>query len=108
LAWIIFASLFGSAGYVLSLLFFSPLVTSNSFLVEPFIAQVLGFLLGLDALPGIMTVLGTFCAIAGIIFIEKGSRLRTEVDARQAVIAQRMLSPTLVHNQTILSRDEMI
>jgi hypothetical protein len=32
------ASFFGSAGYVLSLLFYSPLVTSNAFLVEPFFA----------------------------------------------------------------------
>lgn len=34
----IFSSFFGSAGYVLSLLFFSPLVCSNAFLLEPFFA----------------------------------------------------------------------
>ena len=38
LAYALFASFFGSAGYVLCLLFFSPLVTSNAYLVEPFFA----------------------------------------------------------------------
>jgi len=32
------ASFFGSAGYVLCLLFYSPLVTSNAYLLEPFFA----------------------------------------------------------------------
>lgn len=34
----ILGSFFGSAGYVISLLFYSPVVTSNAFLVEPFMA----------------------------------------------------------------------
>ena len=38
LSWIVMASFFGSAGYVLSLMFYSPLVTSNAFLLEPFVA----------------------------------------------------------------------
>lgn len=44
----VFASFFGSAGYVLCLLFYSPLVTSNAYLLEPFFAQSLGYGLGLD------------------------------------------------------------
>jgi hypothetical protein len=60
------ASFFGSAGYTLSLLFFSPLVTCNAYLVEPLIAQFLGYLVGLDKLPGLMTVVGTVFAIFGI------------------------------------------
>lgn len=42
-AYAFFASFLGSAGYVLCLLFFSPLVTSNAFLVEPFFAQIIGY-----------------------------------------------------------------
>ena len=38
----------GSAGYVLCLLWYSPVVTSNSYLVEPFIAQALGCVVGID------------------------------------------------------------
>ena len=44
----IFCSIMGSAGYVISLLFYSPLVVSNCYLVEPFIAQILGYVLGID------------------------------------------------------------
>lgn len=73
----LFASFFGSAGYVLCLLFYSPLVTSNAYLLEPFFAQMLGFWLGLDKLPGAMTGIGTLFAILGIAFIDSGSRDRT-------------------------------
>ena len=72
----IFASFFGSAGYVLCLLFYSPLVTSNAYLVEPFFAQLLGYVFGLDKMPGFMTALGTLFAIFGIAFIDRGSKRR--------------------------------
>lgn len=75
----LFASFFGSAGYVLCLLFYSPLVTSNAYLLEPFFAQMLGFGLGLDQLPGICTALGTLAAVGGIAFIDSGSRDRTAI-----------------------------
>ena len=73
----VLASFFGSAGYVLCLLFYSPLVTSNAYLLEPFFAQMMGFVLGLDQLPGIMTAIGTLFAVGGIGFIDAGSRDRT-------------------------------
>ena len=76
----LFCSFFGSAGYVLTLLFFSPLVTSNAYLIEPFIAQVLGYSLNLDKMPGIITLLGTICALAGILFIAKGDKERNEAN----------------------------
>ena len=76
LSYAVFSSLFGSAGYVLCLLFHSPLVTSNAFFLEPFFAQLLGFSLGLDKLPGIMTLIGTICAVAGLAFTDSGSRAR--------------------------------
>ena len=69
----ILASFFGSAGYVFCLLFYSPVVTSNSYLIEPFIAQALGFMFGLDKIPGLMTLLGTLLAIAGIGYLQKGN-----------------------------------
>ena len=72
------SSFFGSAGYVLCLLFYTPLVTSNAFLVEPFFAQVWGFMLGLDQMPGVTTLFATISAIVGIYYIERGSRERLE------------------------------
>jgi hypothetical protein len=78
-AYWILASFFGNAGYTLSLLFYSPLVVSNASLVEPLLAETLGFLLGLDALPGFLTLIGTVFAIYGIVQIERGSRERLEI-----------------------------
>jgi drug/metabolite transporter (DMT)-like permease len=66
----VFGSLLGSAGYVLSLLFFSPLVCSNAFLLEPFFAQVLGCLLSIDRYPGALTVLGGLAVFIGVFEIE--------------------------------------
>jgi len=79
----ILASVFGSAGYTLSLLFYTPLVTCYAYLVEPFLAQALGYLCGLDQLPGVMTAAGTVLAICGIMYLEKGSRERKAVEAEK-------------------------
>ena len=89
----LFASFFGSAGYVLCLLFFSPLVTSNAFLVEPLFAQLVGYSMGLDKMPGVVTFLATISAITGIYYIERGSRER--VRQKQEALEQKseLLTP---------------
>ena len=71
-----FSAFCGSAGYVLCLLWYSPVVTSNSYLVEPFIAQALGCAIGIDEMPGALTLIGTLLAIAGIMFLQKGNNER--------------------------------
>lgn len=86
LLYMVFASFFGSAGYTLSLLFFSPLLVSSSFLLEPIIAQVLGYLMGLDQIPGVMTALGSFFAIYGIWYIDCGARERTMMNIKTSQI----------------------
>ena len=62
------------------------MVTSNSYLIEPFIAQALGYTLGIDAMPGLLTLLGTILAIAGIMYLQKGNNEReiqaSNVDGR--------------------------
>jgi len=70
----ILCSIMGSAGYIVCLLFFSPLVVSSSFLLEPLVAQVLGTLLGIDNSPGFFTINGTFMIIFGIFWIDKTMR----------------------------------
>ena len=67
---------FGSAGYVICLLFYSPVVTANSYLLEPFIAQALGYFLGLDSIPGLLTFLGTLLTVVGIFALQKGAKDR--------------------------------
>jgi hypothetical protein len=69
LYWIL-GSVLGSAGYTISLLFYSPVVTCNAYLIEPLIAQTFGYIVGLDGLPGILTAIGTVFAIYGIMNID--------------------------------------
>lgn len=80
------ASFFGSAGYTLSLLFYSPLVTCNAYLIEPLLAQLLGYGFRLDKLPGQLTAVGTVFAIYGIFYIEKGNREREELNYKQLTL----------------------
>jgi drug/metabolite transporter (DMT)-like permease len=62
----ILASVLGSAGYIFSLIWYKPAVTANVYLLEPFLAQVLGYLYGLDQFPGYMTIGGTILSVVGI------------------------------------------
>jgi len=70
----LFATVFGYCGYVMSLLFYDPLVVSSSLLFEPFVAQFYGYMLHIDQFPGTFTFIGAFIIILGIVQIDKGSR----------------------------------
>ena len=72
----IFCAIMGSAGYVACLKFYTPLVVSNAYLVEPFLAQLLGYYLGFDKCPGVLTVFGSVMTVVGIIFIERASQVK--------------------------------
>ena len=76
----IFCSIMGSAGYVICLLFYSPLVVSNAFLIEPFVAQLLGFFLDIDNFPGLLTIFGAGITVLGIYFIDRASTLKEQDD----------------------------
>ncbi len=75
------AAFLGSASYVLLLLFYSPVVVSNAFLLEPFFAQALGYAFGLDDIPGVATFIGTSFAVLGIWYLEKGNKERIASEA---------------------------
>ena len=57
-------------------MFVSPLVVGNALLLEPFLAQIWGFLLGLDHIPGVLTWVGTSIAALGLYFFSKGAMQR--------------------------------
>jgi hypothetical protein len=77
----LFAGLGYSACSVLALLFFSPLVVSNAFLFEPLVAQLEGYLLGLDRMPGVITLACSGLAVSGLVFFFRGSKARAEMIA---------------------------
>jgi hypothetical protein len=108
----IFSSFFGSVGYVISLIFFSPIVCSNSLLLEPFFAQTLGCLMGIDNYPGILTVIGTVVVLVGVFELEQGNRKRTDV---RRIVEKRLpfgskLPPIPVQSHEIpfLARDRAL
>ena len=63
------AGFFGNPGYVICLLFYSPVVISAVYLVEPTVSQMFGYWLGIDAFPGWMTWLGAALVLVGISLI---------------------------------------
>ena len=58
----------GNVGYLLSMHFFSPIVVMNALLIEPFFAQTIGYLVGLDEFPSIFTI-GGVCCVTFALFI---------------------------------------
>ena len=70
------AGFFAMAGWVLCLLFFSPVVITGTFLWEIFISQFLGFMLDIDKLPGWLTWVGTVVVIVGVLLLSKADRQR--------------------------------
>ena len=67
---------FGSAGYLICLNYFSPVVVSASFLMEPCVGAVVGYYFGIDELPGWMTWAGVMGVIFGISLVQVGERKR--------------------------------
>lgn len=52
------ATFWGSIGYLICINFFPPIVVMNAILVEPLIAQILGYVFGIDAFPSPFCVFG--------------------------------------------------
>lgn len=80
------AGFFGNTGYVISLAFFSPAVISATFLLEPAIAQFLGWMTGVDHLPSYMTWIGTALVMLGIFLIQEADKSRRAQEDKSKVI----------------------
>ena len=70
-----FATFFGSIGYILAMQYLPTSVCLNAFLLEPYIAQVLGCLFGIDLMPGFMTIIGTALLTLALLMINRGTLL---------------------------------
>jgi hypothetical protein len=58
---------------VLSLRYFESHIIGNSHMLEPFIGQLIGCLIGQEKMPGILTYVGAFTIVWGIYKITEGS-----------------------------------
>lgn len=50
-------------------------VCLNAYLLEPYIAQVLGCLFGIDMMPGFMTIVGSILITLAILMINRGTQI---------------------------------
>ena len=55
--------------------FYSPLVVMNAYLMEPLIAQFLGYFFGIDLFPSIITFLGVIAIFVGTLLVNKGTKI---------------------------------
>jgi hypothetical protein len=55
--------------------FYSPLVVMNAYLMEPLIAQFLGYFFGIDLFPSIITFLGVIAIFGGTLLVNKGTKI---------------------------------
>ena len=62
---------YGSTAMVLK--YCSPLVLCTALLFTPFIGQAYGVLLGIDKLPGFLTLIGTLISMVGLYYVSVGS-----------------------------------
>lgn len=108
----ILAGVIGSAGYSLSLMFFSPLVVSNCFLIEPVVAQFNGYMLSIDQMPGLMTVLGGIVTLAGVYLIGSASKQKEKKMKQDMIhsLTAQYYDGSMLHNSVLtdtLKKDEV-
>ena len=68
-----FATFFGSVGYLLSMQFYSPMTCMHAYLMEPFFAQILGYMYGIDKAPGYITIIGVIAVAFSTVLVNKGT-----------------------------------
>ena len=74
---------FGTVGFILCLVFFSPVIVSSCILLLPFVGQIIGFAMDLDRLPGWMTWVGTALVCLGVLGIQRAERQRKNDQAEE-------------------------
>lgn len=67
-----FATFFGSVGYLLSMQFFSPMTCLSAQLLEPFCAQILAVIFGIDKVPGVVTIVGVVAVTFATVAVNRG------------------------------------
>ena len=65
-----------NGAYLVALMHFDPASVANIVLLEPFVGQVIGCLLGQDQIPGILTIGGGLIALTGYIVTGRGGKRR--------------------------------
>ena len=68
--------------------FYSSLVVMNAYLMEPLIAQLLGYFFGIDLFPSIITLLGVIMIFGGTLLVNKGTKIMIRDNKRNVTEPQ--------------------
>ena len=68
--------------------FYSPLVVMNAYLMEPLIAQFLGYFFGIDLFQSIITLLGVIMIFGGTLLVNKGTKIMIRDNKRNVTEPQ--------------------
>lgn len=68
--------------------FYSPMTCMNAYLMEPFFAQVLGLLFGIDKFPGVVTIIGVIAVTFATVMVNKGSATMLREKQRSVIPVQ--------------------
>lgn len=83
---VLVCDLMGTMGYISVMKYFDPIVISVVCLLEPIVASVMGVIMGVDAVPGVLTFIGATLVIGGTFMVIATQSEKTEqVDATEAI-----------------------
>ncbi|TYZ57971.1 hypothetical protein PybrP1_008426 [[Pythium] brassicae (nom. inval.)] len=83
---VLVCDLMGTMGYISVMKYFDPIVISVVCLLEPIVAAVMGVIMGVDAIPGVLTFIGAALVIGGTFMVIATQSEKTEqVDATEAI-----------------------
>jgi drug/metabolite transporter (DMT)-like permease len=83
---VLICTLIGTLGYVSVMKYFDPIVVSVVMLLEPIIATIMGVVVGVDVIPGIVSMAGTILIIIGTTFVIMSNTKKVEfINATEAL-----------------------
>lgn len=83
---VIVCTLIGTLGYIRVMKYFDPIVVSVVMLLEPSLANLIGVAMGVDVLPGLLTIIGSVLIMSGTALVIVSNASRTDsIDATAAM-----------------------
>jgi hypothetical protein len=95
----------GTMGYISVMKYFDPIVISVVCLLEPIVANVMGIIVGVDAVPGFMTLVGATLVMGGTALVIMTQSSKTEqVDATDAIKSAVNATPKPLYSARVKRR----
>lgn len=97
--------LVGTMGYISVMKYFDPIVISVVCLLEPIVATAMGIVVGVDAVPGLLTFVGATLVIGGTFMVIATQNQKTEqIDATEAIRSATNATPKPLYSTRVKRR----